>query len=698
MPRHSVLASVASSWTSESPEARRLADALRGCRLSILCGERDDQRAALIVAGLLPLLRRRASDAAMLAPRDASSVVLPFPERRSRARARLAELVVFIDAWDDASPAGVHRAIDDALRLAGVVPDVDTADLAQRVRALADRHGTRVLFVFDRFDRLLDQCSRRTAPNLLLDELGSLLRQPLPAHLLISLRTQALPLLERACERWPAIDAELLTMQVSAESEPAPPNVHQLRVVAANDTADIATPQEEDRPGARDDTYADITTFVERSREQGGTAAAMRADIDRSPDRSTDVEEASDDTTPKAPSAQAVALANELTSMMLPRARPHVPVSVPALRPALLLREAQRPWALAAAAVLVLVVLFIGLYGGQHAAGLGNEMAAVLGPTPVIAARPADSAPPATPSAGPPPLEIAVESEDRTLPPLVTEFVGAVSNTAAKAIPVTTLSPATSPAPVSIVRYDALQDTALRGGSTPMRVIAPLYTEELYVIVRADSPLRYIHQLQGHRINIGPAKGARALTALALYERMFGKPLPAAKRDSLDAATALQRLATRSSFDAIVLPQPEPSSLWNSLAPETRGALRLLSLDPRHPASQRALQEYLPATLHERTSPSAAPSAIPTLAAMAFLVANGTPNAAQHHALVSLTGSFCRALPALKRDGHPKWREVRAGQQLETPWMPDNDAASAWSSCADADPALPSSPPQGARR
>jgi TRAP-type uncharacterized transport system substrate-binding protein len=226
-----------------------------------------------------------------------------------------------------------------------------------------------------------------------------------------------------------------------------------------------------------------------------------------------------------------------------------------------------------------------------------------------------------------------------------------------------------------------------------------LYTEELYVIVRADSPLRYIHQLQGHRINIGPAKGARALTALTLYERMFGKPLPAAHRDSLDAATALQRLATRSAFDAIVLAQPEPSSLWNSLAPETRGALRLLSLDPRNPASQRALQEYLPATLHERASPSAAVSPIPTLAAMAFLVANGTPNAAQHHALVSLTGSFCRALPALKRDGHPKWREVRAGQQLETPWMPDNDAASAWSSCADADPVLPSSQqPQGARR
>ena len=697
MARNGVLPSIESPWTSESPHARRLADALRSCRLSILCGEHDDARAGLIVTGLLPLLRRRVSDLAMLAPRERSSMILPFPERRSHARARLAELVVFNDAWDDASPA-VHHAIDDALRLAGVVPerDSDTTGLADRVRTLGDRHGTRMLFVFDRFDVLLDQCGRRSSPNLLLDELALLLNRRLPANVLVSMRSPAAPLLERLRERGSMIEAESFTMP--PEPSAAPPvdveraslNVHRLQ--AAAQRADDTEPQhDDDRPGARDETYADIATFVERSRERGGVAVARPGDFDHPPGLDDDGEALPDETMPRRPSPEVVALVNELTSLTQPGARALAPGPQLALTDAAPPRHTRWPWALATAAVFVLVAVFVSLHGPQPAAP----------DSPIAAALPADpSAPPATSDALAP-LEIAVESEDRTLPTPVAELLRAVSNTAAKATPVPTLSPATSSAPVSIVRYDALQATALRGGSTPISVIAPLYTEELYVIVRADSPLRYIHQLRGQRINIGPANGARALTALELYERMFGKPLPAAQRDARDAAAALQRLAARQpTFDAIVLVQPEPSDLWNSLAPETRRELRLLSLDPQHPASQRALQEYLPATLHERATSSAAASTIPTLASMAFLVVNGTPNTAQREAIVSLARSFCGALPALKRSGHPKWREVRAGQQLETPWMPETSAASAWSACADAgpsSPSSPSSPPQGAR-
>lgn len=677
MARKGVLPSVASLWASDSPEPRRLADALRQRRLSILCGEDDDARAELIVTGLLPLLRRRTSDAAMLAPREASSVILPFPERRSNARARLAELVVFNDAWDDASPAVVHRAIDDALRSAGVVPERDTRDLADRVRALGDRYGTRVLFVFDRFDVLLDQCTRRTAPNLLLDELDSLLCRQLPANALISMPSQALALLERLCERWPAMDAELFTKQASAELERPPENVHRLH----------AAPHEDERPGARDETYADIMTFVQRSRERGNTAVAGPSDADDPADRIAEIEPLSNRTKPQLPSAEVVALANALTSMLPPRAQPAAIAYAPS-RPLAPTREMHRTWALATAAVLVLTGLFVGLHAWQDAGG----------PTPMTEALRADGpvAPPASNAL--PPLEIAIESEDGKLPVLATELVNAVSNTAVRTAQVATVWPATSSAAVAIVRYDTLQATALRGGSMPISVIAPLYTEELYVVARADSPLRHIHQLRGRRINIGPADGARALTVLALYKRMFGRPLPQARRDTLDAATALQRLAAHPTFDAVVLVQPEPSNLWASLTPETRRALRLLSLDPRHPASRRALQEYLPATLHEPTPSSVVAPPIPTLAAMAFLVANGTPDAAHREAIVSLTRSFCGALPGLKRNGHPKWREVRAGQQIETPWMPDTAAAAAWGACTDAGPPSPSPQPQGARR
>ena len=676
MARNGGSASIASPWTSESGQASQLADALRHCRLTVLCGEPDDARVGLIVTGLLPLLRRRAGDVAMLAPRDSSSVILPFPERRSQARARLAELVVFNDALDDATPAGVHRAIDDALRLAGVVPERDTADLAERVRALGDRHGTRMLFVLDRFEVVLDRRVPHTVSNVLLDQLALLLSRRLPANVLISMRSQPSLLLEELRTRGVTMDGELFELPGPGEDEQ----------------------KDEDRPGARDETYADIVTFVQRSRERGDAAAGEAAGFDDRLD-----EPQSDDSKPQRPSAEVVALANELASVLprgqsgavaqaVPVARAHAPPP----------RDAHWPWAFAAAAVLAGTAVIVGLHGRLLPADSRVELSAPFSPA---AALPAER--PLSPSASrsAPPLEIAVESEGGEMPAPLAELVNAVSNAAVKAAPVTTLAPVSSPAPASIVRYDALQATALRGGSMPISVIAPLYTEELYVVARADSSLRFIHQLQGKRINIGPANSARALTALELYERMFGRPLPQARRDSLDAASALQRLAaSRPTFDAIVLPQPEPSSLWNSLAPETRSALRLLRLDPRHPASQRALQEFLPATLHEHlheTLQESAPSpaaatpvqTIPTLAAMTFLVANGTPDAAQREAIVSLARALCEALPALKRSGHPKWREVRAGQQFETPWLPETAAASAWSRCTDAGSLSPSSQP-----
>lgn len=734
MARTGVLPNIASLWTSESPEARQLADALRHGRLTLLCGERDDLRAGLIISGVLPLLRRRTIDSAILAPRGASAVILPFPERRSLNRARLAELVVFHDAWDDASPAGVHRAIDDALQLTGVTPERKAPSLAGRVRAIGDRHGARMLFVFDRFDGLLDQCSNSAAASLMLDELVCLLNQPLQANVLISMRADESTLLEHLGARGLTMRGKLFAMSpfdtasadepasmleegMSAMSAspgqnmrhwlalagaPAPPGRpgSDMETGAAVPASTTARRHEGDRLLARAEIYADIATFVGRSDKRGKSTDVDPAGSARLADCLPAVQARPDRVQRATPGAPVNALSSGLTLNRRPVPFDGLAVLMsPQLAvtgAAPMTRLSQRlPLAVTVLAMLALTVALLVLPNGQHE----DARADALGLLPMAASPHADRAgPPTTPSTLAA-LDIAVESENKgTVPALAAELVAAVSsNAGVKATAVTALSPVASVAPVSIVRYDALQDTALRGDSPPIRVIAPLYTEEVYVVVRADSPLQHLHQLRGRRINVGPEGGARALTALALYERMFGKPLPAAQRDRLDAATALQRLAERPSFDAVVLVQPEPDPLWGSLPPQTRGALRLLSLAPNHPASRRALQAYLPATLHAQAAPSAAP--VPTLAAMAFLVANGNPDAAQREAIVALTRSLCRTLPALKRDGHPKWGEVRPGQQFETPWLPETSAAAAWSDCAaKADLPFPSSQPQGASR
>src|SRR5437667_2465302 len=57
--------------------------------------------------------------------------------------------------------------------------------------------------------------------------------------------------------------------------------------------------------------------------------------------------------------------------------------------------------------------------------------------------------------------------------------------------------------------YQAFLDMAGAGDAEagnlirPLRVIMPLYNEEIYFVVRADSDLNYIHEIRGARINAG---------------------------------------------------------------------------------------------------------------------------------------------------------------------------------------------------
>ena len=222
-----------------------------------------------------------------------------------------------------------------------------------------------------------------------------------------------------------------------------------------------------------------------------------------------------------------------------------------------------------------------------------------------------------------------------------------------------------------IVNYDVLQGAAKPPPATAgrardtWRVVMPLYTEEVYFLVRSDSPLAFIHQVEGARVNLGPADSPRSRTAAALYERMFGAPIAPAQTVFADDAQALDRLVRERSLDAMVVVGAQPAQWLSRLDGQTAGALRLLRLDPAHPASQRAIESYLPTLVRAANYPGWLREDVPTLATMAFLA---TPDKAEPVAAERLTRfmqALCRELPALRRNGHPKWREVQPGLVLD---------------------------------
>lgn len=625
------------SWRPSSSDSRWLADALRSCRLSVLCGSTGSGKTALLTTGLLPLLRRRAEDTQVSTARVASQAIMPFPERRSAARARLAELVVFVDRWGPSPLSALHERIDQALREAGVEPEITRPALLDRVRALGDRHGTRLLFILDDFDTLLNARDPGAEHDELLGALVQLLNRRMPANAVIAMRSLTESTFLAFGDRLFSVEAEVLML-----------------TPAHTPVLETVTPHLQAVPSRAVESTAPMITVLSPSPPRAPPPA---------------------DATPDAPAPEIV------------------------VRPATAEPRRGRAWWWAAAGLAMLAFVLRMVLDDSPAAPPAQAQAiasiAAL-PTPTPPARPQLTAAPAQPR-----VDLLVPS-DGEVPRLPTQLAAALAADSGVDLRVKVAgseaaswrAAAGSPH-LAVLRYDALQRAAALKTRPVLSVVAPLYTEEIAFVVRADSPLRFIHQLRGRRIDAGSADSSRSLTAKAVYQSLFGEAMPKAPDTQPDASAALRALANGPapgrSPDAVMLVAPAPESAWATLPAETRSQLRLLRLEADDPASRRALRTYLPATLR---ADGAAAAGTPTLASVAFLVVAGSASAEQDEVLRRLAQALCSGLPGLQHSGSAKWREVRAGQQLDSGWPSGGTAAAAWSRCAAPEaPVRASTPP-----
>lgn len=212
--------------------------------------------------------------------------------------------------------------------------------------------------------------------------------------------------------------------------------------------------------------------------------------------------------------------------------------------------------------------------------------------------------------------------------------------------------------------YQAYLDLAAGGNAAaatiirPLRVVMPLYNEEIYFIVRADSELKNIHDIQGARINAGPVGSGTALTTSTLYRVMFGTPLPEARTTFLTNEEALIKLISDKSIDVVAVIAGQPAKLLVDMKPEARQQIRLLRFDADAAPSKAALKTYFPATVRSSSYPNLLTEDMPGLAVKALLVTYDYNLQATRHHLTRLARSLCEQFPVLQSQGHPKWREV----------------------------------------
>lgn len=216
---------------------------------------------------------------------------------------------------------------------------------------------------------------------------------------------------------------------------------------------------------------------------------------------------------------------------------------------------------------------------------------------------------------------------------------------------------------VAIVQYDLLQLLRRQGAQGEprarlalerLRTLAPMQRDEILFIARADSPLRYVHELKGRTINVGPVGSSGSITSTEIYRTMFGEaPQRAA---SFDYADAMRKLLNDRSIDAV--------AVIGTPAQQPAGAIKLLEVDRDHPTSKRAARTYLPMTIRAQDHAGWLKKDIAGLSVMSFLI-TGDANAAHAGALVK---AMCDKQATLRGSGHRKWRDVPIGLDLTAHW------------------------------
>jgi uncharacterized protein len=197
--------------------------------------------------------------------------------------------------------------------------------------------------------------------------------------------------------------------------------------------------------------------------------------------------------------------------------------------------------------------------------------------------------------------------------------------------------------------YQSFLDIAAGGNEAartliqPLRVIMPLYNEEIHFIVRADSERNFVHEINNAKLNAGEQGSGTALTAATLYRLMFGESMPEARTSYLSNEEALARLVTDKTIDVVAVVAGQPAKLFVDMKPESRKLIKLLKFDPNHAASNY---------------PNLLTTDIPGLAVKAFLVTYDFQQKETEGHLRNMARSLCQNFGVLQEKGHPKWREV----------------------------------------
>ena len=203
-----------------------------------------------------------------------------------------------------------------------------------------------------------------------------------------------------------------------------------------------------------------------------------------------------------------------------------------------------------------------------------------------------------------------------------------------------------------------------------LRVLAPLYDEEIHIISKKNSGISTFGDLRGKRISIGKKKSGTAMTSQLLYKEMFGEQLHNFTTQSFDQALLSLE---RDTVDAIIKVAGQPVvRLSKKMSKDAAKFLQLLSYNENTNTHQN-VSSYYPSSIRYDSYPWIDHD-IPTLTTKAFLITYDYTKQNTRQYLKKFMKSFKKNLPIMQRNAtkdiytpHLKWNEVSSDCMPELP-------------------------------
>lgn len=196
-----------------------------------------------------------------------------------------------------------------------------------------------------------------------------------------------------------------------------------------------------------------------------------------------------------------------------------------------------------------------------------------------------------------------------------------------------------------------------------LRVLWPLYNEEIHIITAANSDIKNFADLKNKKISIGKAKSGTAMTSFILYKDLFGEDMKAGNYKAENFDNALRDLGT-GKIDAIVKVAGQPvKRLSADMSAESKKYIKLATYDENNPNHKKVTSYYK--TIIKASSYPWLDKDTSTLSTKSYLITYNYRNSRERKYLKKFIESFREKLAMLKEKAskdsntpHLKWKEV----------------------------------------